>query len=100
MRRAISRQNFAAVLLAATGQRWTIALSAEAGDPTLSAQDEAAHTARRDAAAMHPLVQLSILDAFPGARVEPVRAPAASVEVSAPPASADLPDAETIFDEE
>lgn len=99
MRRAISRQNFAAVLLAATGQRWTIALSAEAGDPTLSAQDEAAHTARRDAAAMHPLVR-SILDAFPGARVEPVRAPAASVEVSAPPASADLPDAETIFDEE
>jgi DNA polymerase-3 subunit gamma/tau len=91
-------QKLASVLLAATGQRWTIAVSAEPGDPTLWGQDEAAHNARRHAAAEHPLVR-SILDAFPGARVEPVRMPAPAAETS-PPSTAGLQDDETIISDE
>ncbi len=70
----------AAVLLDATGQRWTIAMSASAhgpaGEPTLAEQGEAADLARRSDAADHPLVR-AILEAFPGARVEAVRDAAA-----------------------
>ena len=61
----------AALLLDATGIRWTIALSREAGDPTLAEQGEAADQARRGAAADHPLVR-AILAAFPGARIASV----------------------------
>ncbi|HEY0205789.1 MAG TPA: DNA polymerase III subunit gamma/tau [Acetobacteraceae bacterium] len=61
----------AALLLDATGTRWTIALSREAGDPTLHDQGEAADQARRGAAAEHPLVR-AILEAFPGARISRV----------------------------
>jgi DNA polymerase-3 subunit gamma/tau len=61
----------AALLLEATGTRWTIALSASAGEPTLSEQGSAADLARRGTAAGHPLVQ-AILAAFPGARIEAV----------------------------
>jgi DNA polymerase-3 subunit gamma/tau len=61
----------AAVLLAATGVRWTIALSAAAGAPTLAEQGLAADALRRDEAAEHPLVR-AILQAFPGARIEAV----------------------------
>ncbi len=58
----------AALLLEATGIRWTIALSREAGEPTLASQGQAADTARRGEAALHPLVR-AILDAFPGAKI-------------------------------
>jgi len=61
----------AALLLEATGTRWTIALSAEPGEPTLAAQGVAADMARRGAAAEHPLV-MAILEAFPGARIDAV----------------------------
>jgi len=60
-----------AVLGEATGVRWTIALSAQAGELTLAEQGSAADTARRQSAAQHPLVQ-AILAAFPGAKIEPV----------------------------
>jgi len=56
----------------ATGVRWTIALSAAPGEPTLAEQGKAAAGARRAAAAEHPLVR-AILDAFPGARLDAVR---------------------------
>jgi DNA polymerase-3 subunit gamma/tau len=59
------------VLAEATGTRWTIALSAAQGEPTLAEQGNAADAARRTAAAGHPLVR-AILDAFPGARIEAV----------------------------
>jgi len=59
----------ARLLYAASGTRWTIALSAEDGEPTIAAQDNAAAAARRAAAADHPLVR-AILAAFPGARIE------------------------------
>jgi DNA polymerase-3 subunit gamma/tau len=62
---------FSALLSEATGTRWTIALSAAAGEPTLAEQGNAADAARRSAALQHPMIQ-AILEAFPGARVEGV----------------------------
>jgi DNA polymerase III subunit gamma/tau len=61
----------AALLAEATGTRWTIALSAALGEATLAEQGSAADTARRSAAADHPLVR-AIMDAFPGARMDTV----------------------------
>jgi DNA polymerase-3 subunit gamma/tau len=61
----------AALLAEVTGTRWTIALSADAGEATLAEQGSAADAARRTAAADHPLVR-AIMDAFPGARMETV----------------------------
>jgi len=61
----------AAMLTEVTGTRWTIALSAAAGDATLAEQGNAADSARKTAAADHPLVR-AILDAFPGARIDTV----------------------------
>ena len=61
------------LLMAATGTRWTVVLSAEAGQPTLAAQGSAADATRRASAAGHPFVQ-AILEAFPGAKLGAVRA--------------------------
>jgi DNA polymerase III subunit gamma/tau len=61
----------AALLTDATGVRWTIALSAAQGEPTLAEQGSAADAARRTQAAEHPLVR-AIMEAFPGARINQV----------------------------
>jgi DNA polymerase III subunit gamma/tau len=61
----------ARLLLEATGTRWTIALSASPGEPTLAEQGAAADAARRASAADHPLVR-AILEAFPGAQIDAV----------------------------
>jgi DNA polymerase-3 subunit gamma/tau len=61
----------AALLTEATGTRWTIAVSAAEGTPTLADQGSAADAARRSAAADHPLVR-AIMEAFPGARIDQV----------------------------
>ncbi|HEY8288575.1 MAG TPA: DNA polymerase III subunit gamma/tau [Acetobacteraceae bacterium] len=61
----------AALLADATGTRWTIAVSTAEGEPTLAEQGNAADTARRSAAADHPLVR-AIMEAFPGARIDTV----------------------------
>ncbi len=63
--------SLAKMLLEATGERWTIALSREEGQPTLARQGQVADTARRSAAAEHPLVR-AIMDAFPGAVIDKV----------------------------
>ncbi|MDE2575905.1 MAG: DNA polymerase III subunit gamma/tau, partial [Rhodospirillales bacterium] len=84
----------AALLGEATGTRWTIALSAAAGEPTLAQQGQAADTARRAEAAEHPLVR-AILEAFPGARIEAVhdaRADAYGLLDEPPEPAADMPD--------
>ena len=65
-----------ALLTEATGTRWTIALSTAEGEPTVAEQGTAADTARRTAAADHPLVR-AIMDAFPGARIDTVHDTAA-----------------------
>jgi DNA polymerase III subunit gamma/tau len=62
----------ASLLSEMTGTRWTIALSAALGEPTIAVQGNAADTARKTAAADHPLVR-TILMAFPGARIDTVR---------------------------
>jgi DNA polymerase-3 subunit gamma/tau len=61
----------AALLAEETGTRWTIAMSAAQGEPTLAEQGSAADAARRTAAADHPLVR-AIMEAFPGARMDAV----------------------------
>ncbi len=61
----------AALLSEITGTRWTIAISAAPGEPTIAEQGNAADTARKTAAADHPLVR-TILAAFPGARIDTV----------------------------
>jgi DNA polymerase-3 subunit gamma/tau len=65
-----------ALLTDATGTRWTIALSTAEGEPTVAEQGTAADTARRTAAADHPLVR-AIMGAFPGARIDTVHDTAA-----------------------
>jgi DNA polymerase-3 subunit gamma/tau len=61
----------AALLSAQTGTRWTIAVSRDTGEPTIAEQGNAADTARKTAAADHPLVR-AIMAAFPGARIDTV----------------------------
>jgi DNA polymerase-3 subunit gamma/tau len=62
----------ARLLQDATGARWTIALAAEPGEPTLAEQERTQDLARRAAASRHPLVS-AILEAFPGAEIAAVR---------------------------
>ncbi|HEY0185768.1 MAG TPA: DNA polymerase III subunit gamma/tau [Rhodopila sp.] len=99
----------AALLTEVTGTRWTIALSAASGEATIAEQGNAADTARKTAAADHPLVR-AILAAFPGARIDTVHdktvdaygLPAAvGAEAADPPDMPDFapPDA-VYFDEE
>jgi len=58
-----------------TGRRWVVAISREAGEPTLGEQEARARAQAKAAAASHPLVQ-AVLEIFPGASIEVVRGPA------------------------
>ncbi len=78
----------AALLQEATGTRWTIALSTAAGEPSLAEQGSAADAGRQAAAADHPLVR-TILDAFPGARIQTVHD--TTVDAYGLPAAPDMP---------
>jgi DNA polymerase-3 subunit gamma/tau len=71
--------NLAALLEAETQRRWTIALSHEPGAATIDEAEGVANTQARN----HPLVQ-AILEAFPGARVEKLRAPEAEAAPEIP----------------
>ncbi|MCS6922712.1 MAG: DNA polymerase III subunit gamma/tau [Elioraea sp.] len=88
----------AAFLTEATGRRWTVAVSAEPGAPTLVERDRTRQEALRARVARHPLVR-AILDAFPGASIAAVR------EASAMPAQArdvegrDAEAADVVFDD-
>jgi DNA polymerase-3 subunit gamma/tau len=68
-----------------TGRRWMVAVSAEAGQPTVKAQIDARHEAFRRGVQADPLVQ-TVLARFPGAQIVAVRqgegavAPAAAQE--------------------
>jgi DNA polymerase-3 subunit gamma/tau len=79
-----------ALLSEATGTRWTIAVSREAGEATIAEQGNAADTARKTVAADHPLVR-AIMAAFPGARIETVHDKTADA-YGLPAAVADVPD--------
>jgi DNA polymerase-3 subunit gamma/tau len=95
----------AALLTEVTGTRWTIAVSRETGEPTIAEQGSAADTARKTAAADHPLVR-AILAAFPGARIDTVHDKTADAyglpaTVADPPDMPDFapPDAEYFDDD-
>jgi DNA polymerase-3 subunit gamma/tau len=64
-------QRLARILGDASGNRWTIAVVREAGEPTLAEQAGALDADRSRSAESHPLVQ-AILAAFPGAKLGPV----------------------------
>jgi DNA polymerase-3 subunit gamma/tau len=80
----------AALLTAATGTRWTIAVSRDAGEASIAEQGNAADTARKTAAADHPLVR-AIMLAFPGARIDTVHDKTADA-YGLPVTVADVPD--------
>jgi DNA polymerase III subunit gamma/tau len=60
--------DLARVLQQWTGQRWMVALSSEAGAPTLREKAGSAERERKEGAANHPLVQ-AVLAKFPGAQI-------------------------------
>jgi len=79
-----------ALLSEATGTRWTIAVSRDSGETTIAEQGNAADTARKTAAADHPLVR-AIMAAFPGARIDTVHDKTMDA-YGLPPSIADVPD--------
>jgi DNA polymerase III subunit gamma/tau len=62
-------QRLSRFLLEATGVRWLVTVSREAGEPTLREQRDAQRAAQQAEVARHPLVR-AILDTFPGAIIE------------------------------
>jgi DNA polymerase-3 subunit gamma/tau len=58
-----------------TGRRWMVAVSAEAGSPSVRAQAEMRKTELKDGVRSDPLVQ-AVLERFPGAEIVEVRPPA------------------------
>jgi DNA polymerase-3 subunit gamma/tau len=58
-----------------TGRRWMVAVSAEAGAPSLRDQAEARKAELKDNVRTDPLVQ-AVLQRFPGAEIVDVRPPA------------------------
>jgi DNA polymerase-3 subunit gamma/tau len=76
-------QRLAALLETETQRRWTIALSREAGEPTIAERERESDTAARQNATDHPLVR-AILATFPGARIESLHA-APEIAETAPP---------------
>ncbi|SFG86571.1 DNA polymerase III subunit gamma/tau [Methylobacterium gossipiicola] len=79
-----------------TGRRWIVALSKEAGEPTLDATARAATETRHQNAAAHPLVR-AVMAGFPGAQIVDVRDRAPDIAAEAPPtgeAETEEPDGE------
>ncbi|HXW41967.1 MAG TPA: DNA polymerase III subunit gamma/tau [Xanthobacteraceae bacterium] len=64
-----------------TGRRWMVAVSAEAGMPSLRAQAEARKAELKDGVRDDPLVQ-AVLQRFPGAEIVDVRPPAGAASSS------------------
>jgi DNA polymerase III subunit gamma/tau len=65
-------QRLSRLLVEATGGRWLVTVSHEAGELTLHEQRRQAESARLGEAARHPLVR-AVLETFPGAAVERIR---------------------------
>ncbi|MGA8079016.1 MAG: DNA polymerase III subunit gamma/tau [Xanthobacteraceae bacterium] len=78
-----------------TGRRWMVAVSTEAGMPSLRAQGEARKAELKDGVRDDPLVQ-AVLARFPGAEIVDVRPSATTAEEaqSSPPADSEEPDEE------
>jgi DNA polymerase-3 subunit gamma/tau len=69
-----------------TGRRWMVAVSAEAGAPSLRSQAETRKAELKDGVRDDPLVQ-AVLARFPGAEIVDVRLPAADTVETADPAA-------------
>ena len=69
-------------LRSATGERWTVSISNEAGALTLAEQKKAAHSARLESVMQEPMVR-AVLDRFPGSEIVAVRDKAAE-DIAAP----------------
>jgi DNA polymerase-3 subunit gamma/tau len=90
-----------------TGRRWVIAISSEAGQPTLHDQAKAEDQRQRHEASAHPLVQ-AVMKNFPGASIEAVRqlkpepapAPAAPDDIAPEDMADDIGEELTIAPEE
>jgi DNA polymerase-3 subunit gamma/tau len=82
-------QRLRACLREATGTPWEVVISRDAGESTIADQGNAADTARKAAAADHPLVR-AILAAFPGARIDTVHD--RTTDAYGLPASPEAPD--------
>jgi DNA polymerase-3 subunit gamma/tau len=77
-----------------TGRRWMVAVSAEAGMPSLRAQAEARKAELKDTVRADPLVQ-AVLARFPGAEIVDVRAAAGGAgDLESPQVDGELPDEE------
>jgi DNA polymerase-3 subunit gamma/tau len=76
-----------------TGRRWMVAVSTEAGMPSLRTQSETRKAELKDGVRDDPLVQ-AVLTRFPGAEIVDVRPPAGNPEdAPEPPANESDPDA-------
>ncbi len=73
------------VLQAATGRRWVVSISREAGEPSLREQARAAAGREREEVMRHPLVR-AVMDTFPGASLKQ------GSGTAVPPAPAPAPD--------
>jgi DNA polymerase-3 subunit gamma/tau len=62
-----------------TGRRWMVAVSAEAGSPSLRAQAEMRKAEMKDGVRGDPLVQ-AVMERFPGAEIVDVRTPGPAAE--------------------
>jgi DNA polymerase-3 subunit gamma/tau len=62
-----------------TGRRWMVAISAEAGSPSLRAQAEMRKAEMKDGVRSDPLVQ-AVMERFPGAEIVDVRTPGPAPE--------------------
>ncbi len=89
-------QRLAAILMDATGTRWTIAVVRAPGEPTLAEQAGALDAERSREAQAHPLVQ-AILAAFPGATLGAVKDASLDEYGLAPEAVPEVPPLEMEF---
>ncbi|MGD9616400.1 MAG: DNA polymerase III subunit gamma/tau [Alphaproteobacteria bacterium] len=71
-----------------TGIRWVVAISQEAGAPTLAQQQAERENLLRNEVAAHPLVR-AVLEAFPGATIASVRDRVAAADPGADTAETD-----------
>ncbi|HZC56775.1 MAG TPA: DNA polymerase III subunit gamma/tau [Xanthobacteraceae bacterium] len=78
-----------------TGRRWMVAVSKEAGAPSVKAQTEMRKAEMKDNVRSDPLVQ-AVLARFPGAEIVDVRAPAGSQTQDIPQ---DIPDGENVAED-
>jgi DNA polymerase-3 subunit gamma/tau len=82
-----------------TGRRWMVAVSAEAGSPSLRAQAEMRKAEMKDGVRGDPLVQ-AVMERCPGAEIVDVRSPSgASPEQASEPPSSLPPEADAADDD-